>query len=136
MPLTTALFPDPPRRIPRHRAMSVLLRSAHLVAFGGLLGGHVFDVEPPRLVPWLGATIVTGAGMMALEMASTLDWLGTGKGLAVLAKLGLLGLVPVVWERRVAILVAVTVLAGVAAHMPRQFRHHQVIRLSPPRVGS
>lgn len=131
--VAAALFPDPPRRIPRHRAISVLLRTAHLVAFGGLLGGHVFDVDPTRLVPWLGAAIVTGAGMMALELATTLDWLGTGKGLAVLAKLGLLGMVPLLWERRVTLLVAVTILSGVAAHMPRQFRHRQVIRLPRPR---
>lgn len=111
------------------RAISVLLRTAHLASFGGLLGGHVFDVDPARLVPWLVGTIVTGAGMMALELVASVDWLGTGKGLAVLVKLGLLGMVPVFWEHRVAILLAVVILSGVASHMPRQFRHYQVVRL-------
>ena len=111
------------------RAVSVLLRTAHLVAFAGLLGGHIFDADPTRLPPWLVATVLTGAGMMALELLTSLDWLGTGKGLAVLVKLALLATVPVFWERRVAILLAVTVLAGVTSHMPRQFRHHQVVRI-------
>lgn len=112
------------------RALSVLLRTAHLVAFAGLLGGHVFDVDPVRLVPWLVATVLTGAGMMALELVASVDWLGTGKGLAVLVKLGLLATVPVFWEQRVAILLAVVILSGVASHMPRQFRHYQVVRIS------
>ncbi len=97
------------------------------MAFAGLLGGHVFGVDPTRLVPWLVATVASGAGLMALELLSDLAWLGTGKGLAVLVKLALLAAVPVFWESRVAILLAVTVLAGVASHLPRQFRHRQVV---------
>ena len=109
------------------RAASVLLRTAHLAAFAVLLGGHVFDVDPRRLTPWLWATVASGSGLMALELASGVAWLGTGKGLAVLVKLALLALVPVFWEHRVAILMAVVVLAGVASHLPRQLRHYQVV---------
>jgi hypothetical protein len=67
--------------------------------------------------------------MMALELAASATWLGTGKGLAVLVKLGLLATVPVFWEHRVAILLGVVALAGVTSHMPRRFRHRQVVRL-------
>jgi hypothetical protein len=109
------------------RALSVLLRTAHLATFAALLGGHVFYVDPARLWPWLVATVASGAGLMALELLSSVAWLGTAKGLAVLVKLALLAMVPVFWEHRVAILLAVTVLAGVASHMPRQFRHYQVV---------
>jgi hypothetical protein len=109
------------------RAISVLLRAGHLLAFAGLLGGHVFDVDPVRLVPWLVATVASGAGLMALELLSGVAWLGTAKGLAVLLKLALLAAVPVFWDHRVAILFAVVVLAGVASHLPRQFRHYQVV---------
>lgn len=126
--LTTALFPDPPRRIPRHRAISVLLRTAHLATFAVLLGGHVFDVDPLRLVPWLVATVVSGAGLMALELAASFAWLSTGKGLAVLVKLALLATVPALWDHRVAILLAVVGLSGISSHMPARFRHYQVVR--------
>jgi len=125
--LATALFPDPPRRIPRHRALSVLLRTAHLATFAVLLGGHVFDVDPLRLAPWLVATVASGAGLMALEMASSFAWLSTGKGLAVLVKLALLAAVPALWDHRVAILLAVVILAGISSHMPARFRHYQVV---------
>ena len=125
--LATTLFPDPARRIPRHRAISVLLRTAHLATFAVLLGGHVFDVDPLRLAPWLVATVASGAGLMALEMASSFAWLSTGKGLAVLVKLALLATVPVLWDHRVTILLAVVVLAGISSHMPARFRHYQVV---------
>ena len=70
------------------------------MAFAGLLGGHVFGVDPTRLVPWLVATVASGAGLMALELLSDLAWLGTGKGLTVLVKLARLALVPI--DRRAA----------------------------------
>jgi hypothetical protein len=95
---------------------------------GTLLGGHVFAVEPERLVPFLVGAIVTGAGLIALELAATCAWLVMGKGLAVMLKLGLLLLVPVFWEQRVAILVAVTIVAGVGSHMPARFRHQPLSR--------
>ena len=121
------LFPDSPRRIPGHRALGVALRTAHLACFGTLVGGHVFDVEPPRLVPFLLATIATGLALMALEMASTCAWLFMGKGVMVLAKLGLLLLIPLLWEHRVTLLLATVILASVGSHMPSRFRHYSLL---------
>ena len=127
MSLHSLLCPQPPRRVPGQRLLSVALRTAHLLAVGTLLGGHVFNVVPERLVPFLVAAIVTGAGMMVLEIASTCAWLFMGKGLAVLLKLALLLLIPLSWEHRVVILVAVTVVAGFGSHMSSRFRHHSLL---------
>jgi hypothetical protein len=60
------LAPDPPRRLPCGRAFNVALRTLHLGAFGMLLGGHVFDVQPERLLPALGLTVLSGAGLVGL----------------------------------------------------------------------
>ena len=125
--LNAWLFPDPPRRIPAHRALGVALRTAHLMTFGTLLGGHVFGIEAGRLLPFLIATIATGVGLMALELAATLGWLFMGKGLAVLLKLLLLLSVPLFWEQRVLILLAVILVASVGAHMPSRFRHYSIL---------
>ncbi len=122
------LFPDPPRRIPAHRAISIALRTAHLASFGTLLGGHVFDVDHSRLLPLLLATIATGAGLMALELASTCAWLFMGKGVAVLLKLLLLAMIPLFWEHRVSILLVVVVIASVGSHMPSRFRYYSFLR--------
>jgi len=125
--LRSLLFPDPPRRIHGHRWLSVILRTAHIIAFGTLLGGHVFETDNSRLVPFLAATILTGSGLMLLELASTAHWLFMAKGLAVLLKLLLLSMVPLFWEQRVALLLAVVVVASVAAHMPSRLRHYSLL---------
>lgn len=103
------------------------LRTLHLMAFGALLGGHVFGVEPQRLLPALGLTVATGASLVALELYQSLQWLVLVKGLVVLAKLGLLASVLFFWEARVPLLLAVVALASVGAHMPARFRNYSVL---------
>jgi hypothetical protein len=117
------LCPTPPRRIPGQRALGIALRTAHLATFGALLGGHAFGVDPDRLRPFLAATALSGLALVALELASTCEWLLEGRGLAVVAKLAVLAAVPVFWEQRVALLLAVVVIASVTSHMPARFRH-------------
>lgn len=126
------LFPDPPRTIPGYRALNIALRTAHLMAFGTLLGGHVFDVDHARLLPFLVTAIVTGAGLMALELASTCAWLFMGKGIAVLLKLLLLAMIPLFWDHRVSILLVSVAVASVGAHMPSRFRYFSFL---PHRCG-
>jgi hypothetical protein len=104
----------------------VALRTAHLATLGILLGGHAFDVEASRLLPFLLATVASGAGLVALELASTCAWLRVAKGVAVLAKLGLLLAIPLFWEHRTGILLAVVVLASTVLHMPRRFRDRRI----------
>lgn len=132
MGLGRLLFPDPPRRIPAHRGLGIALRTAHLMTFGALLGGHLFEVEPGRLLPFLLVTIASGAGLMALELWATVAWLFMVKGLAVLLKLLLLCAIPFFWERRVLLLLAVIAVASVGSHMPSRFRHHSLV----PRLRS
>ena len=129
MQIRALLFPDPPRQIPRHRALGLALRTSHLMTFGALLGGHFFDVDPARLKPVLIATIASGAGLLALELASTCAWLFMGKGLIVLVKLIVLLMVPLFWEHRVSLLLVTVVLASVGSHMPSRFRHHCFLRV-------
>ena len=125
--LRRLFFPEPPRVIPAHRLLGVALRTAHLMTFGALVGGHLFEVDQWRLFPFLVATILSGGGLMALEMASTCAWLFMGKGLAVLAKLLLLASIPLLWEHRVALLLLVVAVASVGAHMPARFRHYSLL---------
>jgi hypothetical protein len=125
--LRRALFPEPARVIPGHRLLGVAFRTAHILTFSVLLGGHLFEIDAAQLVPFLIGTIVSGAAMMALELASTCAWLFMGKGIAVVVKLALLVLVPLFWGERVAILVLVIIVASVGAHMPSRFRHYSVL---------
>jgi hypothetical protein len=122
-PVRDLLCPTLPRRIPGHRALGIALRTVHIATFGTLLGGHVFAADPDRLWPFLAATALSGLALVALELASTCEWLLEGRGLAVAAKLAVLAAVPLFWEQRVALLLAVVVIASVTSHMPARFRH-------------
>ena len=124
----TLLFPDPPRRIPRHRALGLTLRTAHLMTFGALLGGHFFDVDSARLMPFLVGTIASGGALLALELVSTCAWLFMGKGVLVLAKLLILLMVLFFWEHRVFLLLLTVAVASVGSHMPARFRHRCFLR--------
>ncbi len=118
------LFPVQPRVLPHARAIPVALRTVHLATFGLLLGGHAFGVEAARLLPALWLTVLSGAGLIAVEVyAAGAYWLVIGKGVAVLARLGLLLAVPAFWEQRVVLLLTVVAIASVGAHTPACYRH-------------
>jgi len=126
-PFPPWLAPDAPRRVPHARAWNVGLRTLHLMAFGILLGGHFWGVQADLLYPSLAITVASGAALMGLEIYQNAQWLFLVKGLAVLAKLVLLLLVPFFWEARVPILFAVVALSSIGAHMPARFRHYSVL---------
>ena len=115
------------RQVPHARAWNVGLRTLHLMAFGILLGGHFWGVRAEALFPALWFTVATGALLMGLEVYQNPLWLFLGKGLVTLAKLGLLLLVPLFWETRVALLFLVVAVASVGSHMPARFRHYSIL---------
>jgi hypothetical protein len=136
----TLLYPDPPRRVPYERGVNIVLRTAHLMTFGILLGGHVFDVAPHRLIPYLYLTIASGAALIALELYRSCRWIYLLKGVLVGLKLILLIAAGVWWDQRVPLLLLVVLLGSVGSHLPARFRYYSVIHRrvlsDPPRDGS
>lgn len=117
-------FPAEPRHLPGSRAISIAFRTVHLAALGFLIGGHAFGIAADRLLPMLYVTIGSGVGLIALEVyALGLPWFVMGKGAMVVLKIVVLLLVPLFWERRVALLLAVLAIGSVGSHMPARFRH-------------
>jgi hypothetical protein len=103
---------------------------------GVLLGGHAFDVPRERLLLSLWLTIGTGVALAAVEAGPRLLWVHQGRGLMTMAKLLLIAAVPFLWEQRLAVLLAVVVLASVGSHMPAKFRYYSVIYRQVLRCGS
>ena len=124
--IVALLFPDPRRRIPHSRWWNIGARTVHLAATGILIGGHVFGADAGTLMPLLWVAIVSGAAMVAIELFPTAHWAHQVCALVVYAKLGVLCLVPFLWEQRVPLLLAVVVLASVGAHAPRRVRHYSL----------
>jgi hypothetical protein len=109
------------------RALNIALRTAHIGAMGILLGGHAFDVAPERLMVSLWLTIGTGAALAAVETGFRLLWFHQGRGLMTMVKLALLCVVPLAWDYRLPILLAVVVLASVGSHMSARYRYYSWI---------
>jgi hypothetical protein len=108
------------------RALRTGLRTAHLVAFGALYGGHVYGAEGEALFPALIATAASGGALALLEISRHPVWLVQVRGLATMLKLGLLLLVPLFWNLRLVWLTAAIVIGGVSSHMPGRFRYYSV----------
>lgn len=109
------------------RALNIALRTAHIGAMGILVGGHAFDVTPERLKVSLWLTIGTGVALAAMEAGPRLLWFHQGSGLMTMAKLALICAVPLAWDYRLPILLAVIVIASVGSHMPGRYRHYSVV---------
>lgn len=120
------LFPERRRSIPGSRPVAIAARTLHLAATGILLGGHLFGVPAPRLLPFLWVAIASGALLILVEVAATGHWLHQGAALFVFAKLALLVVVPFAWGLRVPILLTVLLLGSVGSHAPRKIRHYSL----------
>ena len=137
--LSAILFPATPRHIPYERGVNIALRTAHLMTFGILLGGHAFDVPAHRLILFLYLTIASGAGLILLELYSSCRWIYLGKGVMVSLKVALVIAAGVWWEQRVVFLLLVVLAGSVGSHMPARFRYYSFIHgrtiVDPPKVS-
>lgn len=119
--------PDAGWSLPYKRAWNIAWRTVHIAVSGVLVGGHVFGQPPQSLLPWLSATVLTGAVLIGLESGPYLRWFHQGRGILVLVKLLLLSLIPWFWDQRVPLLFLVIVLASVGSHMPARFRYYSLL---------
>ena len=111
------------RRSGGNRALRIALLTVHILGFSILLGGHWFNVPREALLPWLYCTVFSGAGLLGLELRTGFDWVLQLGGSMVLAKLVVLGLTPLFWEQRLALLLVVMVIGSIGSHMPGALRH-------------
>jgi hypothetical protein len=115
------------RALPGARALRTTLRTAHLLAFATLYGGHVYGVSADRLWPALAATVANGGALMGLEIYRTPIWLAQIRGMATLAKILLVAAVAAWWHLRLVLLTAAVVIGGVVSHMPGRYRYYSVL---------
>jgi hypothetical protein len=114
------------------RALGILLRTVHLGAMALVVGGYQFAVPGPALRPWWGLTALSGAALLVSEASHSRHWVYQGRGLLVLAHLGLLALVPLSAGLGRCALLAALVIGAVGSHLPRtvrkwSLRHRRVV---------
>jgi hypothetical protein len=105
------------------RASNIACRTMHIGTAGVVLGGHIFGVEPARILIWTCLAVGTGALLTALEAWPEWRYFGEVRGAMVVAKILLLGTIPLFWEARVPILMAVVLIGSAGSHMPKRIRH-------------
>lgn len=121
------LFPDELRTFPFRRTVRSILRTLHILTIGTLLGGHIFNQPADVLEPWLWGAVISGLLLLATDMHASMNVFLQMHGLVVIVKVGLLLLVPMFWDYRVAILILVLVIGSVSSHMPARFRHRGLL---------
>ena len=114
-------------KVPTKRLVNIALRTLHIAATGALFGGHVFAVGLEKTSGWFYTSILSGIALVTIEAWPRLLWFYQLRGFVTMAKLLLLGSIPLFWEHRVTILVVIIILASVGSHMPARFRYYSLI---------
>jgi hypothetical protein len=121
------LFPARPRSFPGRRAVKISLRAAHVLCAGVATGSYVFDVAEPLRGQWLLAAAATGVAMLLLDLHESGVFLFQARGVIVLAKIAVVGALPLIEPHRGWILAAMLLLSVVSSHAPSKLRYFVAI---------
>lgn len=120
------VFPDEKR--PDGRFFRILLRTLHIISFSVFFGGIWFGVPQAELMAWLRWSVLTGAGLMVLELRKGLEWFVQLAGGFTLLKLALLCLAHFFPGQARPLLLAAVAVSSVGSHMPARLRHFNYIK--------
>lgn len=124
--LRSLLFPDPPRAFRGRRAVKVALRAVHVLCAGVVVGAYLLTLASDVRTGWLLAAIVSGALVLAVDLHESAAFFVQVRGVVVVAKLVLLGLLPRLGEAGAWILAAIVLVSVVSSHAPGEVRHFLV----------
>ena len=120
-------FPPQVRYFPLRRTVRIGLRTLHILTAGTFVGGHIFAQPADILMPWFIAAMVTGFLLLLTDLYASCAFLCEMRGIAVLAKLLVLGSVAVFPESALILLVSVVMIGAVSSHLPKRYRHHVMV---------
>jgi len=108
------------------RWSKISLRTLHLLAVAGVGGGILFGLEKDLWLSYWWLALATGAVMMLIDMISNPVWLLQVRGLTVLLKLILVGLLGRYPGYDSYLLVIIIVISAVISHAPGKLRYYSV----------
>lgn len=118
------LFPSESRRLPAQRWVNIGLRSLHLMGTAGLGGAYLYEAPQAAWLPYFWLTMVSGVVMALIHIWNNGVWLIQVRGLAILAKLLLLGLIGWLEGADLTLFLLVILISGVIAHAPGDLRYY------------
>jgi hypothetical protein len=130
--LQACLLPDQPRDFPGRRMTRSILRTAHILGGGVLIGAYLFQQSPDIIYAWYITATLSGLLLFLTDLHASFAVLFEWRGLSILSKISLLLLLPFLPGLEVAILVLILTIGSLSSHLSRKFRHR--LWLSLPNI--
>ncbi len=122
--IRSLMFPATLRIFPYRHWVLNILRAAHIAFLCPLVGGIVFGQDVSTLTPWLIGTLLSGLGIFAIDLYGSCIALFEVRGISVLVKLGLIGLLPfLTHDHQLLLLVFLVFASSLLSHSRRNLRH-------------
>ena len=126
MSLKHLLFPAQSRLFRGQRWVNIGLRTLHLIGLAGLGAGFLYPVDGDMGYGYFYLTITSGIGLVMISTWSNAIWLIQLRGQAILLKVLLLLLIPLVPALTWWLFVAVIVISGLISHAPGAVRYYSI----------
>ncbi|MBU2510189.1 hypothetical protein KJ966_02590 [bacterium] len=94
MSLYRIFFPLESRSLWGKRWLNVVFRSLHLCSIGIYTGGVFFDISSELVMPSYIIAALSGLAIMAMDLYSNGKWIFQNRGLFIVIKIVLLGVLP------------------------------------------
>lgn len=120
------LFPRVSRSFAAQRWLDVVLRTLHLVGLAGVGGSFLQPSIDPGGQLFLPLTLGSGCVMVLLSLWSNGIWLVQLRGQAILLKLLLLLLIPLIPDLGAELFIVVIVISGLISHAPAKTRYYSL----------
>ena len=117
------LFPENPRDFPGRRLSRSVLRAVHILGGGVLIGAYLFDQPAEVIQVWFRVATVSGMLLFLTDLHASLTIVFEWRGASIMAKIGLLLLVPLFPGYEISILVSILAIGSLSSHLSRRFRH-------------
>lgn len=109
------------------RVADILLRTMHIGVAGLLLSGFFFRIPFSELHIWHGLTILSGTGLLCLEIAHSRNWPHQVRGIMGMIHMGLPGIVHL-WPALAVPLSGISLAFGsIGSHLPKKIRHWSLL---------
>lgn len=109
------------------RWLTIIFRTVHLAGVAGIGGGYLWNAPVSDWEPWLWLTVASGLALVTTDIWGDWRWWVQVRGVAVIAKLALLGVIPAFPGQRGALFLAAVGVSAVISHAPRHWRHFSLV---------
>jgi len=100
-----------------------ILRTVHILGGGVLIGAYLFGQSPEVIKVWFITAAVSGLLLFLTDLHASLAILFEWRGASIMAKIGLLLLLPVFPGYEITILITILTIGSLSSHLSRNFRH-------------